>query len=128
MDSVAVQDSSIKFDCKIESTPKAKISWFLNGKELTTKDNVKFEYDQKTSTYSLVIPKVLSSHSGIILVKASNSVGDVEHSFNIDVIGKFLKKFFYSLNFIIYFSRTSKIFRKIREYYCCTKRECQVYR
>ncbi|RNA37098.1 muscle M-line assembly unc-89-like, partial [Brachionus plicatilis] len=64
---------------------KMVLKWYLNDKELTIKDNVKFEVDQKSSTYSLVIPKVQPFHSGTVTIKASNNVGEVEHSFDIDV-------------------------------------------
>ena len=72
----------------------------MNGKELSTKDNVKFEVDQKNFTYSLVIPKVQPSHSGNLIIRAENSVGHVEHSINIDVLGKFK---FYFFVFMVYF-------------------------
>ena len=68
--------------------PKAKVTWFLNEKELTAKDNVKIETDAKTSANCLVIPKVSSVHLGKLTVKASNSVGEVEHSFSLNVLGK----------------------------------------
>jgi len=60
----------------------------LNDKELTNKDNVKFETDAKTFTNSLVIPKISASHLGKYVIKASNNVGEVEHTFNLDVLGK----------------------------------------
>lgn len=68
--------------------PKAKISWLLNGKELTLKDNVKFEADPKTSANNLIIPKINQTvHLGKYTIKASNSVGEVEHIFDLDVLG-----------------------------------------
>ncbi len=73
--------------------PKAKVTWFLNDKELTAKDNVKFETDAKTSANYLVIPKVSSVHLGKLTVKASNIVGEVEHNFNLNVLGKQHAKF-----------------------------------
>ena len=68
--------------------PKPKLVWMLNDKELTNKDNVKFETDAKTFTNSLVIPKISASHLGKYVIKASNNVGEVEHTFNLDVLGK----------------------------------------
>lgn len=85
---IAVQDQSARFECLIDALPKAKVTWLLNGKELTNKDNVKLETDAKTSANVLVIPKVLASHCGTFTIKASNSVGEVEHSFNLDTLGK----------------------------------------
>ena len=67
--------------------PKAKLTWLLNGKELTNKDNVKFETDAKTSSVFLVIPKVMPSHIGTYTIKASNPVGELEHTFNLDAFG-----------------------------------------
>ena len=67
--------------------PKAKISWFLNGKELTNKDNVKFEADAKTSANYLTIPKVAPTHLGTYTVKASNQCGEAECLFNVNVLG-----------------------------------------
>jgi len=85
-DSVGVQGQSIKFETLIEGQPKAKVSWFLNDKELTAKDGVKFEVDAKTNTCNLVIAKILGSHLGEYKVKAVNTVGSVEHTFKLDVL------------------------------------------
>lgn len=86
-DTVAIQDQAAKFECLVDAAPKAKLTWLLNGKELTNKDNVKFETDAKTSAVFLVIPKVLASHIGSYTVKASNNVGEVEHTFKLDAFG-----------------------------------------
>jgi hypothetical protein len=88
-DSIVNQDASARFECLIDALPKPKVSWLLNGKELTNKDNVKFEVDQKTSANCLVIPKVLTSHGGTLTVKASNTVGEAEYSFKLEVFGIF---------------------------------------
>lgn len=86
-DSVVVQDTSIRFECTIDAVPKPKVSWILNGKELTSKDNVKFETNAQSQVYALVIAKVSVSHLGSFTIKASNQVGDIESSFNLDVLG-----------------------------------------
>ena len=84
-------DQPTKFECIVDSLPKAKISWFLNGKELNVKDNVKFETDVKSSANYLTIPKVSLVHLGTYSIKASNLVGENEHTFNLDIIGKIKK-------------------------------------
>lgn len=84
---MAIQDQPSKFECIVDASPKAKISWLLNGKELTNKDNVKLETDAKTGANFLTIPKVAATHLGTYTVKASNNVGEVEHSFNLNVLG-----------------------------------------
>lgn len=88
---VAVQDQPARFECIVDALPKAKITWLLNGKELTNKDNIKLESDAKTSANVLVIPKVLATHCGSYTIKASNSVGEAEHTFTMDTLGKFIK-------------------------------------
>ena len=60
----------------------------MNDKELTAKDGFKFETNAQTSVNSLVLAKVTSTHFGKYTIKASNSVGEIEHSFNVDVLGK----------------------------------------
>ena len=88
-DTIVVQDQSIKFECLVDALPKAKLSWFLNGKELTAKDNVKFETDPKTASNNLIIAKVNQTvHLGKFTIKASNAVGENEHSFDLNVLGK----------------------------------------
>lgn len=68
--------------------PKAKCAWFLKDRELLIKDNVKFETDLKSGLYSLVIAKVNPlAHFGIYTFKASNSVGSIEHSFELNLKG-----------------------------------------
>lgn len=91
-DAIAIQDQSIRFECLVDALPKAKLLWTLNGKELTTKDNIKFETDAKTSVTALVIPKIATLHLGQYTVKASNSVGEAEHKFNLDVLGNLNRK------------------------------------
>ena len=86
-------DGSARFECIIDALPKAKLSWFTNDKELTTKDNVKFETDLKSSTYSLVVPKVLNSHVGTYVVKALNTIGEKAESFNLELLSIFFVSF-----------------------------------
>ena len=97
-DSVAVQDTLARFECIIDAMPKPKLQWFLNDKELSVKDNVKFETDAKTSANVLVIPKISTVFVGSYTVKASNSVGDAEHKFQLNVNGNWF--FIYWINFI----------------------------
>ncbi len=90
-DTIAKQDTLARFECLVDAFPKAKIVWQINGRDLTNKDNIKYENDPKTLTNCLVIPKVLSSHGGSYSIKASNSVGESEHVFKLNVYGKTLK-------------------------------------
>ena len=86
--------------------PKAKISWLLNGKELTLKDNVKFEADPKTSANNLIIPKINQTvHLGKYTIKASNSVGEVEHIFDLDVLGIFFEIILFKLSHFNFFAQ-----------------------
>jgi hypothetical protein len=112
-DTVAKQDSLVRFECLVDAFPKAKITWQINGRDLTNKDNIKYENDPKTSINCLVIPKVLSSHGGSYKVKASNSVGEVEHSFKLNVLGNEIQfdlraPTLYSMTILPRFSRTGQ--------------------
>lgn len=82
-----MQDQQARFECLVDALPKAKISWYLNDKELTAKDGFKFEINAQTSVNSLILPKVTSNHFGKYTIKASNTVGEIEHSFSVDVLG-----------------------------------------
>ena len=88
-DTVAIQDTLVKFECIVDSNPKAKLTWFLNGKELTNKE-AKFEADAKTNANYMVIAKASLANIGSYTIKATNAVGESEHSFNLDVLGKLL--------------------------------------
>ena len=57
----------------------------MNDKELTLKDNIKFE--NKDASSNLIIPKVLPTHLGKFKIVASNSVGTVDHTFELNVLG-----------------------------------------
>ena len=83
---VGIQDQAIRFECLIDALPKPKLAWLLNGKELTNKDNIKFETDAKSGSNALVIPKIMASHMGTYTIKASNSVGEVEHTFDLNTL------------------------------------------
>ncbi len=82
-----MQDQLAKFECLIDSLPKAKISWFINDKELTAKDGFKFETNAQTFVNSLILPKVNASHFGKYTIKASNTVGEIDCNFAVDVLG-----------------------------------------
>ena len=82
-DTVAVKDQPIRFECIVDGFPKPKVQWFLNDKEFTAKDTT-----VKIDACNLSIPKVQSNHLGVFKIKASNSVGSVEHTFELNVIGK----------------------------------------
>lgn len=60
----------------------------LNGKELTNKDGVQIEKDVNNNKYSLIIPKVNPAvHSGIITIKASNTINTIQHEINLNILG-----------------------------------------
>ena len=107
---MAIQDQTAKFECLVDANPKAKIIWLLNGKELTNKDNVKIETDAKTSAVFLVIPKVLASHIGTYTIKASNNVGEVEHTFTMDALGKYFRKYLISSKPVLKRNQSKRMF------------------
>ena len=102
--------------------PKPKLTWLFNGRELTNKDNVKFETDAKTSANYLVMPKVSVANIGAYIIKASNSVGEIEHTFNLDVLGKnqvlIVACKFKHLLLLLFDFRNTKIRLKIRKCHC----------
>ena len=49
---------------------------------------MKIETDVKSNACNLVIPKVSSTHLGKFKIVATNSVGSIEHSFDLNVLGK----------------------------------------
>lgn len=85
------KDESVRLECIVEAIPKPTISWLINGKELTTKDGVQIEKDVNNNKYALVIPKLNSTtHSGVLTIKASNTIGTAQHEMIISVLGMFL--------------------------------------
>lgn len=79
-------DGPLRLDCVVQGNPRPKLTWTVNGRELAAKDGCRFEYDQKTSTDSLVIAKVTNTHAGTYVVKATNNIGESECTFNVDVV------------------------------------------
>lgn len=56
---------------------------------MTTKDGVQFEKDVNANKYALIIPKLSSStHSGVLIIKATNLIGSIQHELSINVLGK----------------------------------------
>ena len=83
------KDDAVKFEVIVEAVPKAAISWSINGKELTTKDGVQIEKDVNNNRYCLNIPKANPGvHMGVIIVKATNAIGSVEHEIKLNILGK----------------------------------------
>lgn len=83
-DQKVLKDKEAKFECIIKSNPKPNIAWFLNDKELTTKDGARIEKDASKDKYTLVIPKVSPIHIGKITVKATNEYGTIEKTCELD--------------------------------------------
>ena len=61
---------------------------FLNDKEVKTKESAKIDIDAKTGINYFVISKVSADHAGSYTIKASNNIGEVEHSFELIILGK----------------------------------------
>ncbi len=78
----------MKFECIVDAVPKAKVTWCFNDQELTLKDKIRFEVDQKTNSNFLIIPKVSSSLNGAFIIRAYNIIGEIEHKFYMNVTGK----------------------------------------
>ena len=86
------QISPLKFECSVEALPKAKIDWYQNEKELSGKDGFKIETDLRLGTCNLLISKVnVNAHLGRYTIKAVNTVGTAEHSFELAILGESLK-------------------------------------
>lgn len=85
---VVLQEQSVRFECLVDALPKAKIQWYLNGRELSMKDNIKIEIDPKTSVNYLIIPRVLQAHLGKYAIRAFNAIGESQHFFDLNVLGK----------------------------------------
>ena len=121
------KDETVKLECLVEGLPKPNVSWYvlhmhslfldyffiefsfrlLNGKELSVKDGVQIEKDVNAGRYTLTIPKVNPSiHSGTIIIKATNTIGSVEHEILLNVFGKYI---FCLLIFSFIFSRLFSI-------------------
>ena len=80
---------------------------------MTNKDNIKFETDAKTSVTFLIIPKVMPSHIGTYTIKASNNVGEVEHSFTFDALGDYY--LIYKSQLLLKFIQTIFVYRNTKD-------------
>ena len=59
----------------------------LNGRELTNKDGVQIEKDINNDKYTLRIPKLTSTHTGVLSIKATNQIKSIENNLEIKVLG-----------------------------------------
>lgn len=58
---------------------------------MTVKDGVQIEKDVANNKYSLTIPKANPAvHSGVVTVKASNTIGTAQHDINLSILGNYL--------------------------------------
>lgn len=74
------------FDCKVSGEPAPNTRWFLQKKELFTKDNVKVchvDYNTK-----LKVTNASRSNSGLYIVQAENANGEDSASVKVTVIDK----------------------------------------
>ena len=84
------KDGKVKFECMVDGMPKPSVTWSINGKELSNKDGVQIEKDVSNNRFSLNIPKVNAAvHAGLVTVKASNTLGSVQHEILLSVYGKY---------------------------------------
>ena len=86
-DSIAIQEKSVKYEVIVDALPKAMLSLLLDGKEIKTKESAKIDTDAKTGSNFFAINKVSADHVGTYKIKASNKIGEMEHSFELKVFG-----------------------------------------
>ena len=84
----SILNQTAKLICSIDSLPKSKIFWYHKDIEIGSKDGFKIENDPKSQTSSIIISKVTTLHQGNYTIKATNPVGECEHNFKIEVLGK----------------------------------------
>lgn len=75
-----------RVDCRYRGHPKPEISWFKNGKTITTTETCVINTDHTSST--IVINKVDHEDTGLYKIKATNKLGEDSKDLNLTVIGK----------------------------------------
>ncbi|CAF3665749.1 unnamed protein product, partial [Didymodactylos carnosus] len=81
------QGETAQFSTTVDGFPVPKVTWLLNAKPLTAKDNVQIEYDQKTGEAKLTIPNVdIERHSGQVTCRLESPLGTQEETVPLDVL------------------------------------------
>uniref|UniRef100_A0A0K0E047 Hemicentin-1 n=1 Tax=Strongyloides stercoralis TaxID=6248 RepID=A0A0K0E047_STRER len=80
---VGIENKEISFQCNAESIPPPQISWYFNGKELTSDDSDKYMFNLDNT---LDIFDISPEDKGTYSCKATNNVGSDEKFFNLDII------------------------------------------
>jgi hypothetical protein len=79
------QTESGKIECQIDALPQAKVTWLISGKPVSPKDGYETAFDAKTGIATLSIKNITLKHAGSITVKAENTAGTAEETFDINV-------------------------------------------
>uniref|UniRef100_A0A3B4D205 Ig-like domain-containing protein n=1 Tax=Pygocentrus nattereri TaxID=42514 RepID=A0A3B4D205_PYGNA len=74
---------SVQMDCKVSGSQPMKISWFKDGKEITTE--MKYQTEFKESTATLKIPTLETIDAGVFTCHATNTAGHSETSGTVSV-------------------------------------------
>lgn len=67
----------IEFECSVIGDPRPTIKWYLNNKEISADNRIKF-VQNNDGTAKLIIANVTNADKGVYTVKASNSCGDAK--------------------------------------------------
>lgn len=70
------EKETLLLEVEIYAVPEAKISWFRDGKEVTSDARIKIQRDsQRSETYNLTLNLIKREEAGVYEVKAINTCG-----------------------------------------------------
>lgn len=72
-------------ECKVSGSQPMTISWFKDGKEITT--GLKYQTELKESTALLKISQLETTDAGVFMCHATNAAGHSETSGTVSVKG-----------------------------------------
>ena len=83
----AKEGQEVTFTCKVNGEPYPEVTWFLKGQRLTPSERCIITDDVDRQTHTLRLVGISAEDAGMVEVNATNTLGQVSCSANLDVEG-----------------------------------------
>ena len=85
---IAPENGPAKLSAKITGFPEPEVTWFLNDLNIEADDNTVFDYDKRTSVYTLHMTGDLRGRGGKVKVIAKNIGGEADTQCDLTIKGR----------------------------------------
>ena len=78
--------NTVKFQCRVQGVPSPIVTWYKNGVRINKEDRIS-GYKIKNNGQLIILETVIPSDDGMYMCKATNKLGSINHTYELDVQG-----------------------------------------